>query len=137
MNYGKLNSALGAVQRLIKETTADSHAPLYITNALEAIAKDISEGLDLAHNRKLVAYEMVVCLEVGERIGRINGKAVLEGFSEDFGWQERMAGEIPLEPERITRWLKGWDESSAKAALALVTTLPAAAVAPVELPKAA
>jgi hypothetical protein len=133
MDYGKLIRAHQEVLRLLNHPQAHILLSDRTRAALDGIAKNISEGGDFAHSRKLVSYEMVINLEAGERIGRINGKAVLEGFSEDFGWQERMNSEIPLDLDRVDRWLQGWDESSAAAARVLLTTLPVA----VELPKAA
>jgi hypothetical protein len=120
MNLDKLQAAY----RRASQLAADFDVEPYQRECFKQIAQSIWQGAGLSAPAN-EQWQEVVEHYCAERLIVYRGRATLQCF--DFGidrWEPHESDELPIDPDRIERWLQGWSEESVAEARVLLLARP-------------
>jgi hypothetical protein len=116
MNLNRLHAAY----RRASQLAADLDVEPYQRECFKQIAQSIWEGAGLSAPAN-AQWQQVVEHYCAERLVVYRGRATLQCF--DFvidRWEPHESDLLPIDPDRIRRWLQGWSEQSVAEACALL-----------------
>jgi hypothetical protein len=120
MNLDKLQAAY----RRASQLAADPDVEPCQRECYQQIAQNIWEGAGLSA-QATSGWQEVVDHYCAERLIVHRGRATLQCF--DFKidrWEPHESDELPIDPDRIKRWLQGWSEQSVAEACVLLQAKP-------------
>jgi hypothetical protein len=120
MNLDKLQAAY----RRASQLAADLDVEPYQRECFQQIARSIWEGAGLSAPAN-AEWQEVVEHYCAERLILHRGRATLQCFI--FGidrWESHESDELPIDPDRLRRWLQGWSEQSIVEACVLLQAPP-------------
>ena len=108
MNLDKLHAAY----RRASQLAADFDVEPYQRECFKQIAQSIWEGAGLSAPAN-AEWQEVVEHYCAERLIVYRGTATLQVFDFELNrWEPHQSDELPIDPDRIERWLLGWSEES-------------------------
>ena len=111
---------LQAAYRRASQLAADSDVEPYQRDCYRQIAQNIWEGAGLAAPAS-DEWREVINHVTAERLVVANGRATLLCFDFDIDlWEPHESDELPIDPDRLKRWLHGWSEQSVAEARVLL-----------------
>ena len=120
---------LQAAYRRASQLAADPDVEPYQRDCYRQIAQDIWEGAGLSAPAS-AEWQEVINYVTAERLVVANGRATMYGFDFEIDrWEPHESDLLPIDPDRLRRWLQGWSEQSVAEACILLQAQPLKRVA--------
>jgi len=113
-----------AAYRRASQLAADPGVEPYQRDCYRQIAQNIGEGAGLSAPATS-GWQEVINYITAERLVVANGRATMFGFDFDLDrWEPHESDDLPIDPDRLRRWLQGWNEQSIAEACLLLQAQP-------------